>query len=146
MQAAGELSSAGACREQNGGCAPIAEQEQASTQSDGLASTRFTLADSASSVAALDLAQSPQNLPSDKVPTAESRPQHMEFVPCQPALAEQRHRSAMITSTNGSDDSETEETAVVIDEKVERGVTAADDGRRLAKFLPPSLRPWQTSW
>ena len=87
---------------------------------------RAILADSASSVAALDAGQPLHNQPRHNVLRDESVPQHLELVPCQPAIADQQLCSPAVAMTDVSE----EETAIVIDEKVERGVTAADDGRR----------------
>ncbi len=95
--------------------------------------TQATLTDSASSVAALDPSQPPHNQLQHNGLRNESILQRVELVPCQPAIAEQQqHYSIAAAVTDGSD----EATAVAINEKVERGVTAANDGRRSVEYLP----------
>ena len=101
-------------------------------QAERATGTRVTLADSASSAAALGAPRPPQNLPSHSIQRDESVSQHVESVPNQPASVQQRFYGAAAALTDGSED----ETAVEVDEKVERGVTAANDGRRSVKSLP----------
>ncbi len=119
--------------QQSGVSIPNSEQGQDNGPISRMTGTRANLADSASSVAALETAQPPHHHPRHDGVRDESVSQHIELVPCQPATAEQQQHCGVAAAVIDSSD---EDIAVGIQEKVERGVTAADDGRRSVKSLP----------